>query len=55
MTTAKGTDIGGDFRGKTEVHTFAGFLFDLDGTLIDTTDAITKHWEKYVHVLLDQK
>ena len=33
---------------RTESHTFAGFLFDLDGTIIDTTDAVTKHWEKLV-------
>ena len=34
------------FTGQSENHTFAGFLFDLDGTIIDTTEAITKHWQK---------
>lgn len=34
------------FSGKAERHTFAGFLFDLDGTIINTTEAITKHWNK---------
>ena len=42
----------GSFTGQPEAHTFAGFLFDLDGTIIDTTDAITKHWQKSVDVLL---
>ncbi|KAL6713505.1 DL-glycerol-3-phosphatase [Lecanora helva] len=34
------------FNGQPEEHVFAGFLFDLDGTLINTTEAITKHWQK---------
>lgn len=25
---------------------FDGFLFDMDGTLIDSTEAIEKHWHK---------
>lgn len=29
-----------------QVHSFAGLLFDMDGTLIDSTDAIVKHWHK---------
>jgi glycerol-1-phosphatase len=24
--------------------TFDGFLFDMDGTLIDSTSAVVKHW-----------
>jgi len=28
--------------------TFAGILFDMDGTLIDSTDAIVKFWTRYV-------
>lgn len=32
------------FTGMSEVHTFAGILFDLDGTIVDSTDAIVKHW-----------
>ena len=23
---------------------FHGFLFDMDGTIIDSTDAVVKHW-----------
>ncbi|KAL8652239.1 MAG: hypothetical protein Q9210_002798 [Variospora velana] len=38
------SDIG-SFTGSPEEHVFNGFLFDLDGTIIDTTSAITKHWE----------
>ena len=38
-------------NGKSESHTFAGFLFDLDGTIINTTEAITKHWNKSVFIL----
>ncbi|KAI9781474.1 MAG: hypothetical protein M1816_002361 [Peltula sp. TS41687] len=29
-----------------QIHTYAGLLFDMDGTLIDSTDAIVKHWQK---------
>jgi hypothetical protein len=25
---------------------FKGLLFDMDGTIIDSTDAIVKHWHK---------
>jgi glycerol 3-phosphatase-1 len=25
--------------------TFDGFLFDMDGTIIDSTDAVVKHWQ----------
>jgi glycerol 3-phosphatase-1 len=24
---------------------FDGFLFDMDGTIIDSTEAVVKHWE----------
>ncbi|KAI9819878.1 MAG: hypothetical protein M1827_006447 [Pycnora praestabilis] len=33
-----------DFPTPSEVHAFAGILFDMDGTLIDSTEAIIKHW-----------
>ena len=33
-------------NGMPEIHSFAGLLFDLDGTIIDSTDAIVKHWHK---------
>lgn len=36
------------FRGRPEVHSFAGILFDMDGTIVDSTDAIVKHWHKCV-------
>lgn len=25
--------------------TFDGFLFDMDGTIIDSTEAVVKHWQ----------
>ncbi|MCJ1433966.1 hypothetical protein MMC27_003331 [Xylographa pallens] len=34
------------FTGPAEIHSFGGLLFDMDGTLIDSTDAIVKHWHK---------
>ena len=30
------------------IGVFSSILFDMDGTLIDSTDAIVKHWERYV-------
>ena len=36
------------FTGQPETHTFAGVLFDMDGTIVDSTDAIVKHWHKFV-------
>ncbi|KAL1853078.1 DL-glycerol-3-phosphatase [Paecilomyces lecythidis] len=35
-----------DFSAPPEVLTFDGLLFDFDGTIIDSTDAIVKHWHK---------
>ncbi|MCJ1359741.1 MAG: hypothetical protein MMC33_009743 [Icmadophila ericetorum] len=34
------------FTGPAQIHSFAGLLFDLDGTIVDSTDAIVKHWHK---------
>ncbi|KAL2043521.1 hypothetical protein N7G274_003828 [Stereocaulon virgatum] len=34
------------FTGKPEILAFAGLLFDMDGTIVDSTDAIVKHWHK---------
>ncbi|KAF6221009.1 hypothetical protein HO133_002690 [Letharia lupina] len=34
------------FTGRPETHKFAGILFDMDGTIVDSTDAIVKHWHK---------
>ena len=43
---ASGQGSSGSFSGEPKSHTFDGFLFDVDGTIIDTTEAITKHWQK---------
>jgi beta-phosphoglucomutase-like phosphatase (HAD superfamily) len=32
---------------KTTTASFSGVLFDFDGTLVDSTPAIIKHWHKY--------
>ncbi|MCJ1475929.1 hypothetical protein MMC13_004593 [Lambiella insularis] len=34
------------FTGPAQLHLFAGLLFDMDGTIVDSTDAIVKHWDK---------
>lgn len=34
------------FSAPPEIHEFQGLLFDFDGTIIDSTDAIVKHWHK---------
>ena len=34
------------FNSAPEIHSFAGVLFDMDGTIVDSTDAIVKHWHK---------
>ncbi|KAI9875320.1 MAG: hypothetical protein M1830_008629, partial [Pleopsidium flavum] len=34
------------FSAPAETHSFAGILFDMDGTIVDSTDAIVKHWYK---------
>lgn len=36
------------FTGRPETHTFAGILLDMDGTIVDSTDAIVKHWHKCI-------
>ena len=43
------TDFHGTFDGEPETHLFDGLLFDLDGTIVDSTDAIVKHWHKLVN------
>ena len=37
------------FTAPVETHSFAGILLDLDGTIVDSTDAIVKHWHKSVN------
>jgi glycerol-1-phosphatase len=27
--------------------TFSGLLFDMDGTIIDSTEAVVKHWHRF--------
>ena len=34
------------FSAPSQVHSFDGILLDFDGTIIDSTDAIVKHWHK---------
>ncbi|KAL8870831.1 MAG: hypothetical protein Q9174_003214 [Haloplaca sp. 1 TL-2023] len=34
------------FTRVAEKHSFDGILFDMDGTIVDSTTAITKHWQK---------
>jgi glycerol 3-phosphatase-1 len=34
------------FAAPPQVHSFHGILSDFDGTIIDSTDAIVKHWHK---------
>ena len=36
------------FTGPPEIYKFAGILLDMDGTIVDSTDAIVKHWHKFV-------
>ncbi len=35
------------FTAPPEQITFDGLLFDMDGTIIDSTDAVVKHWHTY--------
>ncbi|KAL1954478.1 hypothetical protein VTO42DRAFT_1154 [Malbranchea cinnamomea] len=39
------------FSAPPQVHSFDGLLFDFDGTIVDSTDAIVKHWHKIGHEL----
>lgn len=34
------------FSAPATLHEFAALLFDMDGTIIDSTDAIVKHWHQ---------
>jgi len=34
------------FDAPPQVNSFDGILLDFDGTIIDSTDAIVKHWHK---------
>lgn len=37
-----------DFSGPSIIRQYSAILFDMDGTIIDSTNAIVKHWEKSV-------
>lgn len=37
-----------DFSAPGETHAFDGLLFDFDGTIVDSTDAIVKHWHRFM-------
>jgi hypothetical protein len=38
----------GFYTGPSQTLAFNGFLFDFDGTIVDSTAAIEKHWRWYV-------
>ncbi|KAL4782998.1 HAD-like domain-containing protein [Aspergillus varians] len=38
--------VSGTFSAPPQVLTFDGILSDFDGTIVDSTDAIVKHWHK---------
>ncbi|KAJ5587667.1 HAD-like protein [Penicillium hispanicum] len=40
------TSATGSFSAPPQVHTFDGVLSDFDGTIVDSTDAIVKHWHE---------
>lgn len=35
-----------DFSGPSVSRQYSAILFDMDGTIIDSTNAIIKHWER---------
>jgi hypothetical protein len=35
------------FSAPPQEVTFSGLLFDMDGTIIDSTDAVVKHWHRF--------
>lgn len=42
------TFIPGALLKAPSTHKFAGILSEIDGTLIDSSDAITKYWSRYL-------
>ena len=36
-----------DGRNDVVIRSYEGLLFDMDGTLVDSTAAIEKHWQQY--------
>lgn len=43
---------GGTFSLPAQDVFFAGLLFDMDGTIIDSTEAVVKHWHRYISISL---
>jgi len=42
MASADSSNL--DYWAPPEQVAFDGLLFDMDGTIIDSTDAVVKHW-----------
>ena len=40
------------FSATPETVAFDGLLFDMDGTIIDSTAAVVKHWERFTCLVL---
>ncbi|KAI9851798.1 MAG: hypothetical protein M1838_002656 [Thelocarpon superellum] len=51
VETAPSPPAAGSARCEMQVHRFAGLLSDMDGTLVDSTRAIIKHWHKIAREL----
>ena len=45
-TPMAGTKLGGSFTSPIQHLQFVGILLDMDGTIVDSTDAVIKHWQK---------
>ncbi|KAL8655496.1 MAG: hypothetical protein Q9226_003023 [Calogaya cf. arnoldii] len=45
----------GSFTSPAETHMFNGILFDMDGTIVDSTDAIVKHWHNRIEGLIPKE
>lgn len=44
MTAEETPDAEESYSGASVRVPFSGFLFDMDGTIIDSTEAVVKHW-----------
>ncbi len=40
------TSVAIDAAAPAEMRSYEGLLFDMDGTLVDSTAAIEKHWQQ---------
>ena len=50
-TLNSGVAEGGSFSAEPARLAVQGFLFDMDGTIVNSTAAIEKHWRRYVALL----